>query len=712
MEEASDECLTSCRANFDCNDGENCWDTGTSCDKDEEEEESLVPTPAMTSSPSVAGTSSPVSGTVSPIASGGTMSPSSSVSIITTASPNNGGGLEEVRLACPESLDNSKEISTSSTLYYAMVPSNPPNSNNGILCGRLEVENNGWVGLGFSTSGQMVGSEAIIGIPSEDTVQKYELTSQSTSGVIPMEDTRQTLVDTSITTNDSGVTIMEFTKLLVEEDEIPILEDGDNIMLNAWGGETLGFHNVYLAFRLDFEGGGVGGTSLSPTVSDGSSTRSPNTMETYVPTYAPTSGNMTGTLSPAGSSSSIGTIVPTPAGSGMGSSGTLSPAGSSSGGGTGPPISMGGGDGGSTSSPSAGSDETSTSRSISKSDLEMDLFGLLSLSFEDQFHYTEQTAAYLIDFWSENGNPDYPVTVDTSSPGAIFISIQDQSFDPMGTTSGPDCSDIDPVTIIYTLGMQYTSSDPNLSDDDVITYPFSTFDFQQRYVNNYLKADDITGGFQTLQCVSEVRIPESGDDSTLGVEVMPTLPSGEVDDSGLVNEMLPGTEVVAGEEEEMSQESQPTNSPIVEDDDIFGNIDVRMTDPLLSHHGNSAHEKKCNNKLRSIPQDAIEELEVSFAYGIESTSEEYDDLIEDMESLMLDFVATSVLQCSDESEGSSPVAAQLRKKKNSSQIGNNDGGNDSSVIRIRYPEYGQITTVCKSFKFILPSWNPSFVIVI
>ena len=307
-------------------------------------------------------------------------------------------------------------------------------------------------------------------------------------------------------------------------------------------------------------------------------------------------------------------------------------------------------------------------------------------------HFPEKTVAYLTDFWSENGNPDYPVTFD-DSPGTISVSIQDQRFDPMGIISGTDCNVIDPVTIIYTLEMQYTSSDPNLSDDDVITYPFSTLDFQQRYINNYLKADDITDGFQSLQCVSEVRIPE-GDSSTLGVDVMPTLPSGEVDDSGLVNEMLPGTEVVAGEE--MSQ-TQPTNSP-TEDDDIFGNIDVRMADPV--GHGNSAYERKCNNMLRSIPQDAIEEIEVSFAYGIESTTEDYDDLIEDLESLILDFIATSVLQCSDESEeGSSQVAAQLRKKRNGRKIGNDDG-DDSSVVRISYPEYGQITTICKSLKII------------
>jgi len=130
-----------------------------------------------------------------------------------------------------------------------MVPSSPVESNNGILCARLEVVNNdGWIGLGFSPSGTMENSQAVIGIYDEDTVLKYDLApGQATQ----MSDDKQTLQDASLTTMD-GKTIMEFTKLLVEDDdEVEILEDGENIFLHAWG-STLGYHTGRLSFTIDF----------------------------------------------------------------------------------------------------------------------------------------------------------------------------------------------------------------------------------------------------------------------------------------------------------------------------------------------------------------------------------------------------------------------------------------------------------------------------
>jgi len=131
-----------------------------------------------------------------------------------------------------------------------MVPSSPVESNNGILCARLVVNNDGgWIGLGFSPSGTMENSQAVIGIYDEDTVLKYDLAPGQTT---PMSDDKQTLQDASITTMD-GKTIMEFTKLLVEDDDdVEILEDGENIFLHAWGGSALGYHTGRLSFTIDF----------------------------------------------------------------------------------------------------------------------------------------------------------------------------------------------------------------------------------------------------------------------------------------------------------------------------------------------------------------------------------------------------------------------------------------------------------------------------
>jgi hypothetical protein len=125
-----------------------------------------------------------------------------------------------------------------------VVPAEPSGSGNGLLCGRVEAVHDGWVGIGFSADGLMAGSQAVIGIPLEGTVLKYDLTSAAT----PMSEERQTLTDTSITLGVEGMVIMEFAKLLVEEGEVPILEDAENTFLHARGSVTLGYHSSRTSF--------------------------------------------------------------------------------------------------------------------------------------------------------------------------------------------------------------------------------------------------------------------------------------------------------------------------------------------------------------------------------------------------------------------------------------------------------------------------------
>ena len=179
-------------------------------------------------------------------------------------------------LDCPGTLDRSKTIDSSATLYYAVVPSTN-GFNNGIMCGRLEVANHdGWISLGFSTSGTMKDSQAIVGIPDMNSIEKYDL---AISQAYPMTEDKQTLRDTSIS---SGV--LTFTKLLVEAGEITIKEEGDNTLLFAKGGTTFGYHSSRSVFTLD-----ISSTSISsepPTTS--TPTYSPTEVRTYSPTYSPT----------------------------------------------------------------------------------------------------------------------------------------------------------------------------------------------------------------------------------------------------------------------------------------------------------------------------------------------------------------------------------------------------------------------------------------
>jgi hypothetical protein len=98
-----------------------------------------------------------------------------------------------------------------------------------------------------------------------------------------------------------------------------------------------------------------------------------------------------------------------------------------------------------------------------------------------------------------------------------------------------------------------------------------------------------------------------------------------------------------------------------------------------------ANERQCNDKMQTMSHEAVEEFELSFVYGIESTTEDA-YFIDEMESLILDLVATSVLRCAGVGEAQ---AVQLRSR---------GGGlhDDVGVVRIRYPEDGEVTSICKS----------------
>jgi len=200
-------------------------------------------------------------------------------------------------LDCRDTVGIIKEIDPIATLYYAVVPSEE-GYDNGILCGRLEVEIDGWIGLGFSPSGNMANSQAVIGIPDEDTVLKYDL---AIGRATPMNEDRQTLRDTSIEIVD-GKTTMSFTKLLVEDGEVRIEEEGDNTFLFAWGGSTLGYHMSRKSFTID----------LGSTAQTDSPTPEPTTPIEAVETESPTLPPVEEAVETSSPSSSPITISPTP----------------------------------------------------------------------------------------------------------------------------------------------------------------------------------------------------------------------------------------------------------------------------------------------------------------------------------------------------------------------------------------------------------------
>mmetsp|Transcript_10062 Transcript_10062/g.15078 ORF Transcript_10062/g.15078 Transcript_10062/m.15078 type:complete len:633 (-) Transcript_10062:106-2004(-) len=119
-----------------------------------------------------------------------------------------------------------------------------------LLHARLHYTGQGYLAWGVSKNGYMVGSQAVVGTSNEG-VGKYDLTRYSSSGVQLMDLSRQTLQGASIMQGSEGSTLT-FSKLLNEEDEIPIDPIGENTFIWARGsGNNLAFHAQEGSFKIN-----------------------------------------------------------------------------------------------------------------------------------------------------------------------------------------------------------------------------------------------------------------------------------------------------------------------------------------------------------------------------------------------------------------------------------------------------------------------------
>jgi len=332
-----------------------------------------------------------------------------------------------------------------------------------------------------------------------------------------------------------------------------------------------------------------------------------------------------------------------------------------------------------TSSPSLSStsEDTNTTSDTPKSlvgtllmpppqtDIEMDLFGITSLNPIERNVFETQTSNYINSFYNDISNSSdirANVTVVTSS-----IDVTDEIV-PMfvGTSTYPDadCTEIIPFNIKFGLKMTLYTTDEDTDYEEVITYPFSTVEFQKRYIEDYLKANDGIG-YQDLQCISSIRIPTSDEDvisnstnSTFSEEEevegeedelpqdMPTRPP--VGDTNIIDANT--TDVESALESEAPSyaptSGMPTYSPSASED----SVDLRMNHPDI-------YERTCDNP--EVPNEDIEKYEVSFEYGVESTSNTI-HFIDELGRMILDFLAISVLRCSE--------AGQVRSQTGGSVI--------------------------------------------
>lgn len=280
--------------------------------------------------------------------------------------------------------------------------------------------------------------------------------------------------------------------------------------------------------------------------------------------------------------------------------------------------------------------------SDTRTNLEIDLFGKVNpLNPPDRSFFESQTALYYSEFFSD---PNTPITEVLASA----VSITDQ-ITPSDNPLGKACSEMnletDGLTIVFTLDLTYTVTDPSVDFDIIIQYPFSTEEFRDKYLNEYLKSN-LGRDFGSVVCASEVRIPRD--------VIMPPSPSTS---PGMVN---------------------ATTSPTLKMvDDIFNDDLARV------RRSGPSYDRKCDAQLESEMNKATKEYEISFMYGVETNTDSY-YFIDDLENLILDFVATSVLRCF----GIGQQSVQLRRK--------DDEGNFAGVTRIRYPEYGEVTSMCEN----------------
>jgi len=119
------------------------------------------------------------------------------------------------------------------------------------------VPQEAWISIGFTNgNGVMVGAEAVVGLPGSGEVKKYSLSSYDNSGVLPMPEEQQTLMDATVFQED-GITTMTFTKILNETGEIPI-SIGANTFIGAYGmGNLFFYHQKRDSFDIDLVAGEI-----------------------------------------------------------------------------------------------------------------------------------------------------------------------------------------------------------------------------------------------------------------------------------------------------------------------------------------------------------------------------------------------------------------------------------------------------------------------
>ena len=209
--------------------------------------------------------------------------------------------LTHSKLSCPDPLlGHTFSINDDLTMLFDIVLNESNITDGSILCARFESLTTGWIGFGISPTEKMIGAEAVIGVPADNTVKKYILFGKSVDAVTLMNEADQTLMDTSVTQDAEGRTTMSFTKYLFEDKYGIIPNNFINRFIWATGSTNeLSYHG---ATRGNF------GMDLLTTAPPVSSPPTAIAIKTSEPTSAPITSSPS--LAVATSSGGINSFAP------------------------------------------------------------------------------------------------------------------------------------------------------------------------------------------------------------------------------------------------------------------------------------------------------------------------------------------------------------------------------------------------------------------
>lgn len=185
--------------------------------------------------------------------------------------------IEPTSLPTPDSFDCERIVDSSGLMKFSW---NEPFQVAGrtFLTTRMSFAGIGWVGWGIpaSAAGQMIGSDAVIGLPdlpnSRTNPGKYSLNAKGLAGVVLDPIVEQDLIDSSIVQTDEDTT-MTFTYILNQPGSNPVDDGGGmNTFIWAYGfSNTLGYHRNRGSFETDFscpptQAPTIGPDTIEPTM--------------------------------------------------------------------------------------------------------------------------------------------------------------------------------------------------------------------------------------------------------------------------------------------------------------------------------------------------------------------------------------------------------------------------------------------------------------